>query len=398
MTTRSYYSDAYTMQFPATVLSIVEGTERPAVLLAESYFYPTSGGQHHDVGRIGERRVVDVVVRESDEAVLHLLDAPLAVGEYPAEIDWTRRFDHMQQHTGQHILSQAFIRVADAATVSFHMGDHACTIDLNVKQLSAEKIHAAETLANQIVWENRPINTYFIDKADIPNYPLRKVPNVKGDKLRIVDIENFDVNACGGTHMRHTGEIGMIKITKLERIRKQVRIEFRCGQRALRDYDAKNSILTTLAKNLTCAQADLPQNVSNLSRELKQSGKALKKAKTQLVQAEAQRLFDSAEIDDGTHIVQHVFEGRDSADVRQLANQISRNKNTITLLGLAGKNSLFVLTRSKDAPGSMQRLLQLALAEIGGSGGGSDQYAQGGGASAKREDVARVLKTLRNNL
>ncbi|MGB1252702.1 MAG: alanyl-tRNA editing protein [Candidatus Promineifilaceae bacterium] len=398
MTIRTYYSDAYTMCFPAMVVSSLEDAEHPGVLLEKSYFYPTSGGQRHDLGKIGGRNVIDVIVRESDNAVVHLLDAPLAVGEHSAEIDWPRRFDHMQQHSGQHILSQAFIQVADAATVSFHMGDHACTIDLDVKQLSAEMLSAAEALANKIVWENRPIKTYFIDKADIPNYALRKVPDVAGDKLRIVDIQDFDVNACGGTHVRHTGEVGIIKLTKLERIRKQVRVEFRCGQRALRDYETKNEILSTLAKNLTCAQADLPKIVGNLSRELKRTGKALKKANSQILQAEAATLLASAEVVNGVRIVQQVFEHRDSAEIRQLANQIGRNDQTIALLGLAGKNSQIMLVRAKNAPGSMKLLLQSALDKIGGSGGGSDQFAQGGGPTLKRAAIESLLDSIKIEL
>ena len=398
MTVRNYYTDAYTMQFPATVLTNIDLDGRPAVALAQSYFYPTSGGQRHDLGRIGERQVVDVLVQEADNAVLHVLDRPLAAGDYSAEIDWTRRFDHMQQHSGQHILSQAFIQVANAPTVGFHMGDNACTIDLDIKQLSADLLSAAESLANQIVWENRPINCYFIDKTEIPNYPLRKVPDVAGDKLRIVDITEFDVNACGGTHVRHTGEVGIIKITKLERIRKRVRVEFRCGQRALQDYGVKNDILATLANNLTCAQTDLPKIIGNLSSDLKKANKALKKAKSQLLQAEAAQLLDSAESVNGLQIVQHVFERRDAGEVRQLANQVGRNSNTVALFGLAGKNGMLMLARAKDVSGSMQTLLQSALNEIGGSGGGSDQFAQGGGLPLNSAEIQTLLSSIRQSL
>ncbi|MCI0396910.1 MAG: alanyl-tRNA editing protein, partial [Chloroflexi bacterium] len=287
MTERLYYNDAYTTRFQAHVVERLTHQGRPAVVLDQTYFYPTSGGQPFDQGHLGGTPVIDVFVRDSDQAVIHVLGGEVWVDEIAAEVAWARRFDHMQQHTGQHILSQAFIQAAGAETVSFHLGDESCTVDLHVNQLAAAQIEQAELLANQIIWENRPVRATMVSQEQAARLPLRKVPPLEGDKLRVVEIKNFDLTACGGTHVSHTGEIGMIKIVKLERRGAELRVEFKCGQRALHDYRLKNSIINRLAAELTTGYLELEPTVTRMRDELKELRRVLKQQQTQLLSLEA---------------------------------------------------------------------------------------------------------------
>src|SRR5690606_29579462 len=200
MSDRLYYQDAYQTRFRARIVERVEEDGLIAVVLDSTCFYPTSGGQPADRGTLNGRPVADVFVRE-DGAVVHLVEGELWSDEVTGEIDWQRRFDHMQQHTGQHILSQAFIRVAGAGTVSFHLGDSSATIDLDNDRLQAQQVEAAELLANRIVWENRPVRVRLVSLAEAEQLDLRKLPDVQGDVVRLIDIDQFDLNACGGTHV-----------------------------------------------------------------------------------------------------------------------------------------------------------------------------------------------------
>ena len=215
MTERLYYTDSYTTTFQAIVVDQFDHNGRPALVLDRTYFYPVSGGQPADAGTLNGVPVQDVYIRETDGAVVHVLSAtpsPAEMQGVQGVIDWDRRFDHMQQHTGQHILSQAFIQVADAHTVSFHLSDNSVTIDLNKEQLRPEDVEQAELLANQVIWEDRAIRIREVSPEEAERLALRKVPELESDKLRLVEIEQCDVTACGGTHVSRTGAVGMIKV------------------------------------------------------------------------------------------------------------------------------------------------------------------------------------------
>lgn len=391
MTERLYYDSATTTRFDATIVETLTVDGRPAVVLRETYFYPASGGQPCDSGTLGDSRVIDVLVREADDAVVHVLDAPPAAGPLPAAIDWPRRFDHMQQHTGQHILSRAFVNTAGADTVSFHLGQDACTIDLNVAALADGAAAAAEALANAIVWENRPITARFVNRADLDRLSLRKLPDVNGDALRIVEIADFDWNACGGTHVSHTGAVGLIKINRLERQKGLVRVEFRCGARAVADYDARQTVVTALTNRLTCGYWEVDAAVGRLQAELKETARQLKKAQGALLQSEAAQLLAAAEPAGAVHLVVQAFDGRDAADIKALGGHLTRNGPVIALLGVAGSAAEFVFTCSRQAPGDMQALLRPILDTVGGRGGGSRQFAQGGGVALKKGALEQLL-------
>ncbi|MCP4427300.1 MAG: hypothetical protein GY803_22660 [Chloroflexi bacterium] len=395
MSERLYYHDAYTIQFTAEIVEQTERDGRIAIVLDRSYFYPTSGGQPADRGKINGISVVDATIRPEDGAVLHWLGRETGTETVAtAVIDWARRFDHMQQHTGQHILSQAFIRVADAHTIGFHLSDESVTIDLDVKSVTSDQQSQVETLANQIIWENRPIHIKMVTLEEAQQLPLRKIPPAANGKLRLIEIEDFDLTACGGTHVASAGSAGIIKIIKTERIRGQARIEFCCGGRALADYGRKNETIQRLTTDLTTSQADLAPTVARLQQENKQAHRTVKKMKTAVLQAEAERLLAAGQKEDAFTLVTRVFGEGDDIDLRALGSCLTRYPQVVALLGLAGAKSQLFFVRSKDAPGDMNDLLQSALGKLGkGGGGGTAVAAQGGGPAV---DDGRLRQMLAN--
>ncbi len=402
MSERLYYQDAYAVRFTAVITELVRENGRLAIVLDRSYFYPTSGGQPADRGVINDMPALDVTVRPEDGAVLHWVDGDgreIETGAVTAVIDWPRRFDHMQHHTGQHILSQAFIRTAQAQTVSFHLSDDTVTIDLDVPDLTPEQVRQAERLANQIVWENRPVHIRMATLEEARQMSLRKLPPVKNGQLRLIDIENFDLTACGGTHVARTGGVGLIKITRLERRRGQLRVEFRCGGRALADYGRKNETVARLVADLTTGQAELVTAVASLQTENKEASRTIKKLRAALLQVEAKRLLAAGQKMGGFTVVTRVFDAEDGANLRVLGAQLSQKPGVVALLGLAGSKSQLLFCRSDDAPGEMDKLLQAALQALGrGGGGGSPQMAQGGGAAADNGRLRQILSQIEQQL
>jgi alanyl-tRNA synthetase len=393
MTDRHYYQDAYTITFLARIVERFQHHDQVAVVLDQTYFYPASGGQPCDLGTIKGINVVDVFVREADQAVVHVVEGEIWADEVQATITWHRRFDHMQQHTGQHILSQAFLRVAEAETISFHLGSESVTIDLEPADFSPVKIELAETLANQIIWENRPVRAYFVDREQVEKLPLmRKVPALDGSKLRIVDIQEFDQSACGGTHVAHTGEIGLVKIVKLERRGDMLRVDFRCGQRALFDYRHKNSIVNRLAGELTTGFDEIIPAVAKLREESRQSRRLLKQHLTKLLTVEAGYMLEHATVKGDVTLISHIFSDRDPGELRMLASQLAARPRTVVFLGLAGPASQLIFARSEDGPGEMNQLIGPALQVLGSAaGGGTATFAQGAGPAADHERLAKAL-------
>ncbi|MEW6364343.1 MAG: alanyl-tRNA editing protein, partial [Acidobacteriota bacterium] len=261
MTRRLYFEDPYCRGFTAHVIDRLVCDGRPAVVLDRTAFYPTGGGQPNDLGTLGSAAVIDVVEREEDSAVLHVLSAPVEPDEVAGEIDWKRRFDMMQQHTGQHVVSQAFLRAAGCRTVGFHLTGEMLTIDLNNRDIAPDVADAAEDLANQVVFEDRAVVARFVAGSELDKLPLRKPPKVETN-IRVVEVSEFDWSPCGGTHVARTGELGLIKILKLERRSDSMRVEFRCGRRALLDYRGKNRVLNQLAADLSVGYSEAGQAIA----------------------------------------------------------------------------------------------------------------------------------------
>ena len=393
MTDRLYYADSYCRAFRASILERLALADRPAVVLDRTCFYPTSGGQPFDRGFVNGVPVVDVAVRPDDGAVLHVLEAQVAGDEAQGEIDWERRFDHMQQHTGQHILSQALVRVAGAETVAFHLSDNSVTIDLGVRALSGPALEQAEDLANQVVMSDLPVRAWFPTPAELGDITLRRTPEgLQPGALRVVAISDFDYNACGGTHVARAGEIGLIKIVRSERRGQATRVEFRCGRRALADYRLKNEIVHRLAADFTCGYDEVPQAVARLRAEAHEARRALKLAREALLDGEAAALLAEARATNGWRIVRRAWQGRDVAELRALAGRLAARPDTIALLGSSGPQAQLVLARAPDLEPDMREALKDALAALGSPrGGGSAAVAQGGGMAADLPQVESAL-------
>ena len=379
MTDCLYYDDPYLRQFHARVRQRLDINGQPAVILDRTAFYPEGGGQPCDLGHLNDVPVLDV--QPSDEGPLHLLAAELTTGEVHGRLDWPRRFDHMQQHTGQHILSQACIRTLSAETVGFHLGAEASTIDLDRSDVTADQLAAAEQLANRVVADNHPLSARFVDAAELATLPLRRPPQVEGP-LRIVHIADFDCSACGGTHLRSTAEVGLIKIARAERHRGgTTRLTFLCAGRALADYDRKQKLLQALVGHFTTGEDELLQAAQRLTEEAKEARRALRAAQEALIAAEAGRLYAEAQEVSGLRIVTALFgpDDWDAAAVKTLATRLAGRPGCVALLGWAGDKSQLTFTRAAGVSADVSALMRLACERIGGRGGGRPDWAQGGG-------------------
>lgn len=389
---KAYFTDSYIRDFTAEVVEELVMDGHPAVVLEATYFYPMSGGQPADAGRINNINVLDVFMRAEDGAVVHLLERGLDSKLAHGQIDWSRRFDHMQQHTGQHILSQSFIQIAHADTVGFHLSDTSVTIDLQTDELSAEDIDKAERLANDLVWQNRAVNIREVSLEGAGKLRLRKIPPIQNGKLRLIDITDFDLTPCGGTHVARTGEVGLIKLIKQERRGDKQRIEFCCGQRALNIFKEDHEIISTLMSRLTTGSADLDAAVEKLQEENKLARRQLKEQQSELSRLEASVLVDEAVRDGRVKIIARTFSDRDQGQIRSLASELILHDGVIALLGLAGGRSHLIFGRSATARGDMASLLKKALQVLGSnSGGGNETFAQGVGHSANTELVQQAI-------
>jgi alanyl-tRNA synthetase len=387
VTTRLYHTDSYLREFEANVVeevSAAEGDTRPAVLLDRTAFYPTSGGQPFDTGTLGDARVVDVIDRD-DGAVLHVVDAAVPPGPVRARIDWDRRFEHMQQHTGQHILSAAFEHTAGVRTASFHLGSGASTVDL-AREVSGAEITRAELAANQVVWEDRAVSVRFVDEREAAALALRKEP-VRTGTLRLVDIERFDLSACGGTHVSRTGAVGNISIASAERFRGGTRLEFSCGIRTLRADRVLRETVSAAARLLSTAAPELPAAVERLLADGRDSRRRMKELQDQLAAHEAERLAAAASPIAGASVAIAALESWDAAGLKAIASGIIRRPGHAAILA-GGAPVAVVVARAGDLTLDAAAIVKQLVARFGGKGGGRPELAQAGGLAAKASDVA----------
>lgn len=393
---RLYYTDPYLTRFTARVVEQC-AYGHPAVALDQTAFYPTSGGQPSDRGHLNGVPVLAVEVRETDSAIMHILESPLPGDAVTGEIDWPRRFDHMQQHTGQHLLSAACEHLLDADTVSFHVGAEVSTIDLNVPRLARERLEEVEDLVNWIIWENRPVRAYFVAPEEVAALPLRRPPQVEGP-IRLVEIAGreggrpFDLNPCGGTHVARTGEIGLLKVLRLDYRGQETRVEFVCGGRALRDYRRKNEVLMKLSAALTVGYGELPEVVGHLQEELKTARREARSLREHLVEAEAERLVGAAVPVGPLRLVRAVEENWAPTDLRALAQKMVAHPGMVALLASVGGERVHLCVAcSEGVPADATALLRAIAEPLGGRGGGQARFAQGSAPAGPREQVEAAL-------
>jgi alanyl-tRNA synthetase len=380
MTARLYYTDAMRRTFDATVVSCDVKGETCEVVLDQTAFYPTSGGQPFDTGSLGDRRVLEVSDAE-DGGVVHVVDGPMSVGaRVSGDIDWDRRFDHMQQHTGQHMLSAAFDRLFGVRTESFHLGAETSTIDL-AREVTPDEIARAEEEASRVAWEDRPVTVRFVDAAEASALPLRKASERAGT-LRLVEIAGFDVSACGGTHVTSTGMIGIVAVAGWERFKGGSRVTFVCGRRALRSHARFRDTTTTIMRLLSTSQNDAAAAIERLQAEARTLAKASQQLGEQLAGYRGAALRATAETMNGLAVVLTQEPARDAASLKRLATAVVSAPGTIALIVGEGHPAPVVIARSTDVDFDAAAWLRQAISALGGRGGGRNEQAQGGLAAS----------------
>jgi alanyl-tRNA synthetase len=397
MTDRLYYRDSFLYDFDAEVREAVE-SPRPALILDRSAFYPTSGGQVHDTGTItitnsNQNVRVTEVAETEDGRVVHYLEAPIKDvrpgTRVRGQIDTTRRRDHMQQHSGQHVLSAAFVRLFNMHTVSFHMADDYCSIDLDTPTLTKDQIEAAERMANEIILENRPVEIRFVTREEAGKLGLRKIPVADRDELRIIDIRDFDLSACGGTHVNQTGQIGCILLRKAERVRQGWRVEFVAGQRAVATARRDFVTLTEAAAMFSAHIYDVPQQVRKSLDEIRTLRKQAEQSQEELATAQASALLAQTPEANQRKLIVRTFADRDVNSIKLLAQKLTRlEPNVVVLLATTSPQTSLVFAQSPGQPFDMGALMKETVAKLGGRGGGTKDLAQGGVPKADGMEAA----------
>jgi alanyl-tRNA synthetase len=437
MTDRLYYSDPYLRTFDAQVETVEAGDDRLdhrlIVTLDRTAFYPTSGGQPFDTGTLGAFTVVDVIDRDDGE-IAHVLEHPArapgtstrhsAPGTAPSTphpapgtrlqgtINWPRRFDHMQQHTGQHVLSAAFDHLFGARTVSFHLGAAVSTVDL-AREMTPAEIAAAEAEANRIVWEDRPVAVKFVSAEEAATLPLRKEP-VRAGTLRLIDVEGFDLSACGGTHVARTGGIGVIAVASWERFKGGQRLEVLCGGRALGRFRSMRDTVTASVRLLSVLPEELPASIERLQSDAKDQKRAIVALQTELSRFRADELAATAEevrlkpdatgpVANGpvvsgfsrTHEAKLVLRAidADANGLKALASAITAKPGHVVALFSTSWPALVVVARSSDVDIAANQVLTTLTATFGGRGGGKPEMAQGGGLDASTDAILATARS-----
>ncbi|MCM3707496.1 MULTISPECIES: alanyl-tRNA editing protein [Cytobacillus] len=371
-----YYENPYIKTFETELVYQAADDRGVYAVLKETAFYPTGGGQPHDKGKLNGLKVVDV--EEVEGEIRHYLEKELNPSNsgVSGEIDWSRRFDHMQQHAGQHILSAAFEELYGYKTVSFHLGNETLTIDLEINELPAGHAEEAERLANDIILENRPIEARWVNAEEASQFPLRKQLSVS-ENIRLVIIPEFDYNGCGGTHPSSTGQVAGVKILDWERQKKKIRVQFICGSRILTQLQTKHEITGNLSQLLNAPEQDLPSAASRLIENGKDLEKQLEAAKEALLDYEAKEMFTSGK----EKCISKVFEGRSIQELQKLARLIASQSETadVILINETAEKLQFVCARGAYSESDMKSLSAELLQKINGKGGGNPQFAQGGG-------------------
>jgi alanyl-tRNA synthetase len=384
-TGRLYYTDCYLREFEARLLRSEAAPGGFKVYLDRTAFYPTSGGQPADAGTLAGVEVVDVV--DEGEEIAHLLRRAPEQELVTGKIDWARRFDHMQQHTGQHILSAAFEKVGEYKTVSFHLGEESSSIDLDSDRLGSSQLEKAEDAANRVLFEDRTVRISFQPAGEAGQMDLRK-PTSREGEVRLVEVEGFDLSACGGTHVNRTGAIGLILLRKVERMKGVTRVEFVCGSRALRQARRDFKIMSEAALLFSAAPETLPELIAKQSEELREEMRGREKLLTRLAEYQAREIWQAASEVEGRRIVRRIYATEESAQVKLLAHAVAKLAGAVALLGVKGQPAKLFFAQTPGGTSDMNGVLKQTVAKFGGKGGGGRDFAQGGGLDESRLEEA----------
>jgi alanyl-tRNA synthetase len=390
-TERLYYRDSFLREFDAQVISCEKKGERWKVVLDRTAFYPTSGGQPHDTGKLGGVPVIEVA--DAEQKVVHYASAAVPVGPVHGVIDWPRRIEHMQQHTGQHLLSAAFIELFGFQTVSFHLGKETSTIDLDTPAVIPKQLEQAERRVNEVIFEDKPVVIRFGTAEELVEAGIRKKVEREGI-LRAIEVEGFDRQPCGGTHLERTGQAGLLLIRKLERRRDQCRIDFVCGSRALAAARSDFSTLTQAASLLSCGLGEVPAVLGKLIEDRRVQHGAVKRLEEGLAEHEARALLASQPSTGALQVISSALEEATPSYLGLLAANLVAEANVVTLLA-SGASGHVVFAQTKGLPHDMGALLRDTLKQFGGKGGGAKDFAQGSVVdAAKAADVIAHAKKM----
>ena len=391
MTMQLYYKDSEIAEAAVQVIESGKDENGHYVILNQTCFYPEGGGQPADLGEIGSAQVVDVQTVEGE--IRHYTNIALPKESFSAKLNWQRRWDHMQQHAGQHLLSALFEDTYGLKTQSFHLGKERVSIDLDLDTATKEHLKEIEKKANQLIRQRLVISTQWVTSAEVKELKLRKPPVVEGN-IRLVEIEGVDVNACGGTHPKNTGDIGLLKIISTEKAKGGMRVYFLCGNRALQYFDFLVETTDKLVVQLNAPTAELPEAAKLLLAEKAAADKTIKNLQDQLLNLEAEAILPN------NNIIEKVFEGRPVKELQQLARLVIGKYPSVTILFISNSENemRFVCAKGEQASGDMREVLKQLLALTKGKGGGNAQFAQGGGSTNESlETFKEVFRTTLKN-
>lgn len=389
-TEKLYFEDAYLKEFVARVVGreIIDG--HPVVILDRTAFYPESGGQPHDLGWLNQIKVIRV--EEEGDVILHFLEDELKAEEVKGLINWPRRFDHMQQHTGQHILSQSFYEIVRGETLSFHLGQDESSVEISLPSIQDKALAEVEELANRIIFSDLEVKTYFLPEEKISSIRLRKPPKKSG-LIRVVEVNGFDYSACGGTHCRRTGEVGLVKIIRQEKIRGNVRFYFVCGFRALREFEKRRKWLQETARLFSAEEAEVYNCAEKTLTELRNLKKRQKKLEERLSEYEAGEILQSNQ----EKIISGLFPEKSPEEVKFLALNLVHQAEVLVVFGAFREQFLHLVAASSDRlKVDMRELIKALQAEINLKGGGSPTLVEM--VSPEKEKAEKILELAVNYL
>ncbi|TYS59058.1 alanyl-tRNA editing protein [Sutcliffiella horikoshii] len=393
-----FYQDPYIQTFTTRLINQAQDeTGRWYVILEQTAFYPEGGGQPYDTGILDDHKVTEV--QEINGEIRHYLEQPLpeTTQDVTGNINWERRYDHMQQHAGQHLLSAAFEELFSYKTKSFHLGKEASTIDLDTKGLTEQEILEAETLVNKIILENRKIEAKWVTKEELSDYPLRKGLSVL-ENIRLVIIPDFDYNGCGGTHPHSTGGVASLKILSLEKQKNMIRVSFVAGNRVLKQLHEKQQVLSELSYLLNAPQNGMSDAVTRMLGQSKEQAKELKDMKEKLLEYEVAALVSQSELVSGRSIIKSVLQNREMAELQSMARKLVSTREDLNVFLIAENTGKlqFVGARGSETDLDLKFIAKEVFAFINGKGGGRENFVQGGGETTLtgEEVIERIMLIL----
>lgn len=388
MTEKLFWNDSYQKEFTAAVTERFDAPDGPAAVLDRTCFYATSGGQPNDAGVLNSIPVKDV--RIEDGRIIHVLERPLESDVVTGSINWQRRFDHMQQHSGQHILSAAFYRLFHAETSSFHLGEQFCSIELSKPDLKETQIRDAEQLANDTVCAAMPVQAFFVEPEQAGQYALRKQSDL-AESLRIIQIGDYDLSPCSGTHVKNTGEIGVIFVHAVERLSQTCRITFLCGNRVRAQHRKELGILKSLSKTLTTSMDLLPESVSKLLATAKELRKENMRLKEKRLKAEAMELLVKSETWNDLHLLVQAF-NRPYEEIRYIAQRLAEQPGVLGALASTSENRV-AFFKHPQIPFDLKAAFATFLSGTGARGGGPAHFLEAGNIPAD-PDLLQKMQVL----